>query len=87
MKRTVVFSATALKQFLALDQRWQSAIEEKLDVLALDGPEALGNQLKRLQGSPYSRLRVGMYRVIFSDSGVIVAVVEIGNRDKVYKGL
>jgi mRNA interferase RelE/StbE len=87
MKRTVVLSATALKQFLALDQRWQNAIEEKLDTLALNGPEALGNQLKRLQGSPYSRLRVGIYRLIFSDSGVVVAVVEIGNRDKVYKGL
>ena len=87
MKRSVVFSATALKQFLVLDQRWQDAIEEKLDVLALNGPEALGNQLKRLQGSPYSRLRVGKYRVIFSDSGVIVAVVEIGNRDRIYKEL
>jgi mRNA interferase RelE/StbE len=87
MKRIIVFSVTALKQFLVLDQRSQDAIEEKLDVLALNGPEALGNQLKRLQGSPYSRLRVGKYRVIFSDSGVIVAVVEIGNRDKIYKGL
>ena len=56
-------------------------------MLALNGPDALGKQLKRLQGSPYSRLRVGIYRVIFSDSGVIAAVVEIGKRDKVYKEL
>jgi mRNA interferase RelE/StbE len=86
MKRTIVLSQTALAQFLALDQRWQGQIEGKLDILALHGPEALGNQITRLQGSSYSRLRVGKYRVIFSDSGLIVAVLEIGNRDTIYKG-
>lgn len=47
-------------------------------------PEGLSNNVVRLQGSPYFRLRVGDWRVIFDDQGVVLLVIRIGPRGGVY---
>ncbi|MFX0098978.1 MAG: type II toxin-antitoxin system RelE/ParE family toxin [Candidatus Hodarchaeota archaeon] len=43
--------------------------------------------IKKLVGFPYYRIRVGDYRVIFDvqDDKLIVLILEVGNRKKIYK--
>lgn len=48
-------------------------------------PESLVNQVKRLQGSPYLRLHVGDYRVIFETRGKTMIVLDVGHRKGVYQ--
>ncbi|MBF0780292.1 MULTISPECIES: type II toxin-antitoxin system RelE/ParE family toxin [unclassified Granulicatella] len=44
----------------------------------------LGN-VKSMVGTPFKRLRIGDFRVIFSDDGTIYTILKIGNRGDVYK--
>lgn len=46
---------------------------------------ALANQVKRLKGDPFLRLRVGDYRVIFTEEGIVLTVLRVGHRRKIYK--
>lgn len=48
-------------------------------------PESLKNMVKKLQNSPFSRLRVGNYRVIFDEDGNVLLVERIEMRGNVYK--
>ena len=41
--------------------------------------------VKKMQGMNYYRLRVGDFRVIFSNDGTVLRVEKIGNRGEVYK--
>ena len=41
--------------------------------------------VKKLTGHPYYRLRVGDFRVLFTQDGHIIAVSKIDNRGQVYK--
>lgn len=51
----------------------------------VDDPQSLANNVKALKGSPgYMRLRVGDWRVIMTDDGVVVAVVRIAPRGSAY---
>lgn len=41
--------------------------------------------VKRLQGQPYYRLRVGDYRVLFDREGSVILIVKIDSRGQIYK--
>jgi mRNA interferase RelE/StbE len=41
--------------------------------------------VKKLQGEPGYRLRVGDYRVIFDHEGNVLMVIKIDNRGQIYK--
>ena len=43
--------------------------------------------IKKLQGADGYRLRVGDFRVIFDVNGIIIDIIEIGNRGQIYKGV
>jgi mRNA interferase RelE/StbE len=83
MERVIVFTQQATAEFLALHPRIRETIEEKLDLLATN-PAALVNQIKRLKGVDALRFRVGDYRIIFTDSGVILNILRIGHRSRIY---
>jgi len=59
-------------------------IIRKLEIYAAN-PKALANQVKRLKGDPILRLRVGDYRVLFTEDGVVLTVVRAGHRREVYR--
>lgn len=61
-------------------------IRRELQVIA-NGPEAYQGDWKRLQGSPYWRLRVGRYRAICAIEAdeLVILVLKIGARGDVYK--
>ncbi len=75
--KTLVFSAAAAKDFDRLPRDVREQLEEALASLATSGR----GDVKRLQGSPYSRLRVGRYRVVFNESGIIILLIYIGKRE------
>lgn len=50
-----------------------------------DDPQSLKNMVKKLQNSPFCRLRVGDYRVIFDEDGNVMSIERIETRGNVYK--
>lgn len=58
-------------------------ITAKIEQYAAD-PASLANNVVRLQGREGFRLRVGDWRVIFSDDGVVLAIMNVGPRGGVY---
>ena len=69
---------------LALPKQTQQLIRSKLEQYAAD-PNSLANNVKRLQGEAFMRMRVGDYRVIFNDDGEVIAVMRVGHRKEVYR--
>lgn len=63
------------KQDVPTRKRLVSAIEK----LPLEG------DIKKLQNRAGYRLRVGDFRVIFDSNGVIIDIINIGNRGQIYK--
>jgi mRNA interferase RelE/StbE len=84
MQRMILFTREAARQLDLLAPTERRLIEAKLDLLA-SNPAALANQIKRLKGSSALRLRVAGYRVIFTDDGVILAIIKIGTRGGIYR--
>jgi mRNA interferase RelE/StbE len=75
----------ALKQLKKLSLELQERIQVKIDDLAI---EPRPNGAKKLKGKENAyRIRVGEYRVIYDifDDILVVNVIEIGHRSKVYK--
>lgn len=82
------FLGRALDDLKRIDKPHQRIIKEKLLILT-QNPEALKNNIKRLQGSmgeDFFRLRVGSYRVVFKkeDRRLLILVVRIGHRSGLY---
>jgi len=47
-------------------------------------PASLANNVKRLRGGNEMRLRVGDWRVVFREDGVILAIIRIAPRGEAY---
>ncbi|MEH2366220.1 MULTISPECIES: type II toxin-antitoxin system RelE family toxin [unclassified Nostoc] len=74
----------ALKQLKKLSPELQERIQVKIDDLAI---EPRPNGVKKLKGKENAyRIRLGEYRVIYDifDDILVVNVVEVGHRSKVY---
>lgn len=76
-------AATALQRMPQADAK---RITSKLEQYSVD-PASLANNVKKLQGVDLYRLRIGDWRVIFNETGVIIDVVKIALRGDVYKGM
>lgn len=75
--KTIVLTAAAAKQFDALPTDAQRQISAGLDLYATTGQ----GDIKALQGQPGFRLRLGRYRVLFSDDGKTILAFYIGRRE------
>jgi mRNA interferase RelE/StbE len=83
--RTVAYSKSSLKVIQRMPRNEADRIREEVRQYA-DDPKSLGNNVKALVGSPYTRLRAGDWRVIMDDSErTILAIVKIGPRGGVYE--
>lgn len=81
----VRWTESSFKKLEKLNRQTQKRIIEKLDEAAAD-PFVIA---KRLSGVNLYSIRVGDYRVIISieRQKVIILVVEVGHRSKIYKRL
>jgi len=86
MQYTVVIRRHAQKKLQSLSKPDRVRIAEKIYQLGLN-PDDRGLEVKRLQGEPYHRLRVGEWRVIFErqDAVKVIAIEQIKSRGDAYK--
>ncbi|MHC8495323.1 type II toxin-antitoxin system RelE family toxin (plasmid) [Thalassospira sp. SM2505] len=82
---TIRYTKRALKGLSRIPAKGQKAIYDKIGLLA-ENPQRNDLDIKKLKGGAgYFRLRVGTYRVIFSEDGVILQVEDIGPRGSIYR--
>ncbi len=82
MKR-VVYSKAASKALLRLPTNERKRIIGKVEQYATDPASQAGN-VKKLQGRPGYRLRVGDWRVIFDEYDNVIDIEEIASRGSIY---
>jgi mRNA interferase RelE/StbE len=82
--REIAYSRSSLKVLRRLPVNEAKRIVAKIEQYA-KAPASLANNVKRLTGSPYVRLRVGDWRVIMDDQGNVLDVLKIGPRGSVYE--
>ena len=71
----VRYEPKAIRDMRSLPVKVRRQIDVKIEAYA-KAPDSLRNNVKRLQGSEYFRLRVGNYRVIFSiENGQVTVMV------------
>lgn len=77
----IIYSKKA-KNFLEKQNRsTQLRILSAIAKLPQDG------DIKKLQGQNGYRLRIDNFRVLFDINGVIIDIIDIGNRGQIYKGV
>lgn len=86
MQYAVVIRRQAQKTLRSLSRPDRSRIAEKIYRLGLN-PDDPALDVKRLQGEPYHRLRVGDWRVIFDrqDAIKVISIERIKPRGDAYK--
>ncbi|MTK12724.1 MAG: type II toxin-antitoxin system RelE/ParE family toxin [Clostridiaceae bacterium] len=72
----IQYETKAIKDLKSIDAKARKQIIAKI-VQYADVPASLTNNVTRLVGSPFYRLRVGDYRVIFSLDGEVATVMTI----------
>ena len=80
----IAISKDALKALDRMPANTASLIRSKI-VQYADDPKAMANNVKRLKGGSYFRLRVGDWRVIFERDRDTVIVLAIGPRGAIYE--
>ena len=75
------YSKPAIKFLKKQDKPTQQRILTANEKLPVEG------DIKKMQGIDGYRLRVGNYRVLFDVNGIIIDIIDIGNRGQIYKGV
>jgi mRNA interferase RelE/StbE len=83
--RDVVYSREAIRTLNRIPANEARRIRAKVLQYAAD-PASLANNVKKLRDSRYHRLRIGDWRVIFREDGVVVDVVRVAARSEAYEG-
>lgn len=82
--RRIAFTKQAQKALSGIDATTRVRLRQKIRQLA-DDPASLANNVKRLKGEGgLYRLRAGDWRVIYSDSGIVLLVVRVAPRGSAY---
>lgn len=89
MSWRIEFAASAAKEIKKLGQQDARRIIDFLRkrVLAAEHPRALGEPLRGPEFGRFWKYRVGHFRVIaeIEDSVLVIFVVRVGHRSKIYK--
>jgi len=80
----VQYTDDALKDLKTIGHVAASRVTAKVAAYAA-APLAFANQVKKLQGKDILRLRVGDYRVLFTEDGTILRVLRVGHRREIYR--
>lgn len=84
MSKRVVFHRDAAKALQRMDRATSKRIRGKIGQLA-DDPSALGNNVTALKGGEgLMRLRVGDWRVIYTDELVMLKIMRVAPRSSAY---
>jgi len=84
---SIEFLKEAVEELNNIDLIWQKRILNKIKILSIN-PESLSNNIKKLKGKyrEYYRLRIGDYRVIYSQENdrFVIIIIRIGHRKEIY---
>lgn len=84
MGRRIAYSASTARTLMRMDRSTSKRIREKIALLAAD-PAALANNVKTLKGGDgLMRLRVGDWRVIYTETLVVLTIVRVAPRGSAY---
>jgi len=75
--KTIIFTVGAARDHDALPADARATVDDALDTFAREGH----GDVKRLQGSPYFRLRAGRYRIVFDQDETTILTIYIGKRE------
>jgi mRNA interferase RelE/StbE len=78
--KPILFTPAASRQWTKLTTQIRRRIDVRLTEFAASGK----GDVKRLKGRQGSRLRVGDWRVIFSEEAGSIVVVAVGHRREIY---
>ena len=80
----IQFSKKALRDLRALPRPILKRIVEKINLLK-ENP--FKQNIKKLSGQPYFRMRIGDYRVIFAifKKELLILVIKVAHRKNIYK--
>jgi mRNA interferase RelE/StbE len=78
------YTDDALKDLKSIGRVAAKKVMDKIRAYAAH-PAGFGNQVKKLRGVDALRLRVGDYRVLFNEDGVVLSVLRIGHRRNIYR--
>ncbi|PEQ10596.1 hypothetical protein B2G71_21710 [Novosphingobium sp. PC22D] len=81
--KPVTYTRAALKALRKMHVDVAERIIGKIEQYAAD-PASQANNVRALKGREGIRLRVGDWRVIMNDDGVVLAVLDIGPRGSIY---
>lgn len=81
--RQIAYSKQSRQALRRMDRKQATLIRQKIEAYAKD-PASMAANVKKLQGSEHYRLRVGNWRVIFDDDGVILQIIKVASRGSVY---
>jgi len=85
MARRIAYSREAVRTLARIDRATAKRIRGKISQLASD-PRALANNVKALKGSEgLTRLRVGDWRVIYTDDLVVLLILKVAPRGSAYE--
>lgn len=80
----IAYSKDALRTLSRMPANVSKLIRAKVEQYAAD-PASLANNVKALKGEPgVLRLRVGDWRVLFTEDGTVIAVIRIAPRGGAY---
>lgn len=83
--KQIAYSRDAAKTLLKMPANTARLIREKLEQYAAD-PLALANNVKALKGGAgLLRLRVGDWRVLFTEDGRVIRIIRIAPRGDAYE--
>ncbi len=80
----VRYTDDAVKDLRNIGHVAANKVQEKISAYAAN-PAAYANLVKKLRGDVSLRLRVGDYRVLFTEDGVILHVLRVGHRRDIYR--
>lgn len=81
--KKIAYTKAAAKTLATMPANESARVKSKIEQYAND-PDSLANNITKLQGREGVRLRVGNWRVIMSDSGAVLAILNIGPRGSIY---
>lgn len=83
--REVLWSAKAAKSLARIDRATRDRIMAKVHQLA-DDPQSMMNNVKPMKGSNNLwRLRVGDWRVLYTETFIVVSVIRVAPRGSAYE--
>ncbi|MFG1350530.1 type II toxin-antitoxin system RelE/ParE family toxin [Xanthobacter autotrophicus] len=83
--KEITYSRAALKVLTRLPANVSRTILAKIEQYAAD-PASLANNVSALKGEPGCfRLRIGDWRVVFSEDGTVLAIIRIAPRGSAYE--